>query len=196
MKFLSKRSDSPILLQNLTYQENRPANNKDLKEKLLKEQHDFCAYTEKYIEELDSVEVEHFNSVLKYRDDYYNYYAVIRVPNLYKKDEAYKGAEFFQTLFFQNINQFNIRIRYIDGVYEEINEGDTEAHDLIDFLGFNHPTLDTHRTRHIRRLKNLFQAANSSLEEQLNHFRQNRQELSFITAIEHELELDLTEFTN
>lgn len=196
MKFLSKRSDSTILAQNLTYQKNRPSTNLTLKQLLLEEQKNFCAYTEKYVEELDSVEVEHLNSAKKYNDDYYNYYAVVRVPNLYKKDEAYADASFFESLFFQNAEQFNARIRFIDRMYEEIDESDIEARELIDFLGFNHDSLSRQRNRHVTRLKNRFEEAGYTQEQQLNYFREYPQELSFITAIEHELGLDLSEFTS
>ena len=55
--------------------------------KLLLEQSNFCAYTEKYITGLDSVEVEHFNASIKYNDDYFNYYAVIRSANSGKRLE-------------------------------------------------------------------------------------------------------------
>jgi len=194
MKFLTKRSDSPILQENLTYREKRDANNRRLRDMLLAEQKNFCAYTEKYVEELDSVEVEHFNSAKKYNDDYYNYYAVIRKPNLYKKDEAYANATFFDTLFFQDAAQFNARIRYVDGVYEEIDEKDTEARDLIDFLGFNHPSLTKQRNRYVTRLKNRFEEASYADEQKLNHFRQHPEDLSFITALEYILKLDLAKY--
>ena len=54
---------------------------------MISEQKNFCAYTEKYLKPLDSPEVEHFNSKIKYQDDYYNYYAVLRAANLYKQDD-------------------------------------------------------------------------------------------------------------
>lgn len=85
MKFFGKNPDSEILRENLTYQENRSENNRRIKEILIQEQHNFCAYTEKYFEPMDSVEVEHFDSSIKYIDNYFNYYAVLRKPNLYKK---------------------------------------------------------------------------------------------------------------
>ena len=196
MKFLSKTERSQILNENLTYQEGKSEHNRKIKELLLTEQKNFCAYSEKYIQELDSSEVEHFNTSLKYSDDYYNYYAVIRKANLYKKDEEYKGASFFNSLFFQNSDEFNERIQYVKGgIYEEIKEDDQEAIDLIDFLGFNHPDLYTQRIRHIKRLKKSFEDASYSKEQCLEYFRNHHEELSFITAIENELGLDLSEFS-
>ena len=194
MKFLAKRSDSGVLSENLTYKRGRDENNRRLRKMLLAEQKNFCAYTEKYVEALDTVEVEHFNSAKKYNDDYYNYYAVIRNSNQYKKDEAYRDASFFNTLFFQDSTQFNARIRYVDGVYEEIDENDAEARDLIDFLGFNHPSLHTQRNRYVTRLKNRFEEAGYTTEQKISHFKQHPEDLSFITAIEYELQMDLSDF--
>ncbi|MEZ4827920.1 MAG: hypothetical protein R3C61_16795 [Bacteroidia bacterium] len=144
---------------------------------------------------MDSVDVEHFDSSLKYEDDYFNYYAVLRKANQYKKDEKYKGASFFENKFFQKREVFDARIRYVEGGdYEEIDLDNTEARDLIDFLGFNHEFLHRDRKNHIRRLKNLFSDANWNREKQIEYFQQNKSELSFITALEVELELDLSAF--
>ena len=143
MKFLSKREDSAILKLGLTYNKNASENNRKLNELLLAEQKNFCAYTEKYIGPLDSVEVEHLNSSKKYNDDYYNYYTVLRKANEYKikKDKKYVGATFFDSLFFQDDTNFRQRVTYADGIYYELNEEDTEAKELIDFLGFNEAPL-------------------------------------------------------
>ena len=135
MKFLSKNKDSDILAEGLVYQENRAENNKKLLELLIYEQNNFCAYTEKYIEGLDATEVEHFNSAIKYDDDYFNYYAVVRKANLYKKDEKYKNSTFFKTLFFQNNEELNTRIKFTNNIYFEINENDNEAKELLVLLG-------------------------------------------------------------
>ena len=129
MKFLTKNPNSDILKNGLVYKKNSSTNNKNLREKLLKEQKQFCAYTEKYIDDLDSLEVEHFNSKIKFNDDYYNYYAVIRQANLSKKDEIYKNTNFFTSLFFQNKEQFDIRIIFEDNIYIETDENDQEAKD-------------------------------------------------------------------
>lgn len=195
MKFLSKTSNSQILQKNLQYKENRATNNKFINELLILEQKNFCAYTEKYFEGLDSSEVEHFDASKKYADDYYNYYAVIRKANLYKKDEQYIGASFFQTLFFHNAENFRQRIQYIKGgTYEETDSNDQEAKDLIDFLDLNHPNLYDQRAKHIKRLKKSFHDASYDQEKCLEYFREYPETLSFITAIEVELGLDLSEF--
>ncbi len=190
MKFLSKTADSNILKQGLTYLSGNAENNAILRNLLLKEQKNFCAYTEKYIDHLDSVEVEHFNSSIKYNDDYYNYYAVLRRANLYKKDEQYKGETFFDNLFFQT--DFESRIQFLSGdlVYEETNPDDTEARNFIDFIGLNYYDVYEDRKNHINRLKDIF----SNPEDLVGYFRKHKEELKFITAIEVEFELDLSEF--
>jgi hypothetical protein len=191
MKFLTKNLQSPIHTEGLTYQKNRGENNAVLRDRLIKEQKYFCAYTEKYIQDLDSVEVEHFDSSKKYQDDYFNYYAVLRKPNLYKKDEKFENHAFFQTLFFHDKTAFDERIKYQDGIYYEVDEADLEARDLIDFLGFNHPSLSNARTKHLNRLNNIFK--NFDDDEKLQYFDKHKEELSFITALEIELGLDFSE---
>ncbi|HMR90325.1 MAG TPA: hypothetical protein PKD51_19320 [Saprospiraceae bacterium] len=196
MKFFSNKDDSIILTNGLVYKENRSTQNLRIKEILIAEQHGFCAYTEKYFEPLDSSEVEHFNSSIKYKDDYYNYYATLRKPNLYKKDEDYKGSSFFQTRFYQNQDLLSQRIAYIKGefVFEEVETNDAEARDFIKFLGLNNHDLLKARQSHCNRLKGIFRLASFSTEDILAYFRTHKNELSFITTLENELGLDLSEF--
>ncbi len=196
MKLLGKTPNSEIIAEGLTYQENRSRNNKRLLELLLSEQRNFCAYTEKYVQGLDSTEVEHFNSAIKYWDDYYNYYAVLRKANEYKikKDNTYRNAGFLDNLFFQNNDDFSRRVHYVDGVYEETDAMDIEAKNFIDFLGFNEHPLYQDRKNHVERLKESFENAGWDSQRCLDYFRTYPNELSFITALEHELGLNLVEF--
>lgn len=192
MKFLSKNNDSKIKNLNLIYKEHDAAGNSELLEYLMEEQKYFCAYTETYFKSLDSVHVEHFNSSIKYKDDYFNYYAVLATANNYKKDEEYKDADFFKSLFFQDKKDFEKRIIYRDGFYLEINEDDIEAMDFIDFIGLNHPKIDSDRSKHIKRLKEIFEAAQYDNAKIQNYFSTYPQELSFITAIEYHFNIDLS----
>jgi len=118
MKFFEKNPASKINQQGLVYKENRSKANAEILKLLLLEQKNFCSYTEKYIQELDACEVEHFDASKKYNDNYLNYYAVIRKANQYKKDAQYAGASFFTNLFFQQPNGFNSRIKFVGGQYE------------------------------------------------------------------------------
>jgi len=193
MKFLTKHSDSTILQEKLVYRNTNPLINKQLKEKLLAEQHHFCAYTEKYIQELDASEVEHFNPALKNNDNYYNYYAVIRNANLYKKDEKYVNAAFFKSLFFQKAGELQKRIKFENGIYIETDKKDQESIDLIDYLGFNHHDLCMQRKRHLNRLAKNFEDAKYSKNQCIEYFKEHREDLSFITAIEVKFQIDLSE---
>lgn len=194
MKFFCKKNNSEILTKGLVYKKNQSANNALIRNILIKEQFNFCAYSEKYIDELDSVEVEHFNSEIKYNDDYYNYYAVLRKPNLWKKDESYTNALFFESLFFQNAENLNNRIKYLKGefLFEEIDVNDTEAKSFLDFLGINNHDLFVVRKNHLKRLEFIF--SNLEQGQKLDYFNNHKSELSFISVIEKELDIDLSVF--
>jgi hypothetical protein len=196
MKFLIKSSNSPILLAGMNYREKATTNNKRLRLQLLREQKNFCAYTEKYITEIDTTAVDHCDSSKKYSDDYYNYYTVIAWANNAKKDEQYAGASFFDNLFFQNPVLLNQRIFFSkeENKYVPRDKEDKEVKDFIDFLGFNHHDLFEYRRKHIGRLKTAF--AGLSKEEIIEELREDLQEdpeqLNFITAIEAEFDIDLS----
>ncbi len=192
MKFLAKSDKSAILAEAMTYKEGSTSKNRKLRVRLLAEQHGFCAYTERYVE-LHTVEVEHFTSSKKGHDDYYNYYAVIRDANARKmvRDDAFQDASIHENRFFQRAGGFEERIRFVDGGYEEIDPDDQEACDLITLLGLNDAKLFRARSKHVRRIRNWFDLAGLSEEEQLSYFTMDPEELSFITALEHDLGLDL-----
>jgi hypothetical protein len=184
MRFLAKRADSKILASGITYRENSAANNLKLKNGLIAEQRGFCAYTEKYLTPLESAEVEHFNSAIKYKDDYFNYYAVIRTANLYKQDEKYKNASFFTSLFFQKSGELKARIGFESNIYFELDENDLEAREFIDFLNLNHPKLSEERKNHLSKLRDVFNGYDN--DKILAHFMKYPDDLSFITAVEKE----------
>ncbi len=123
-----KKCRFPNHLDNLTYQ--KGVSNAVLKLRLLNEQKNFCAYTEKYIESgIDADEVEHFNPGIKYSDDYFNYYTTLRSANQRKisKYKEHRNAGFFKHTFLSKYEEFNARIKYEDFVYESTNEEDNEA---------------------------------------------------------------------
>ncbi len=196
MKFLFKTVDSKILSNGIIYKKNNSANNAALKDLLIKEQKNFCAYTERFIDPTSSAEVEHFNPAKKYNDDYYNYYAVLRYANLHKLkfEKKYANASFFDNLFFQDKEAFTNRFRFENGEYKSVNENDEEAIGLIEYLGFNSFALTQHRSDHIKRLKNTLQ--NFPREEWDEYFATFPSELSFATAIESAFTIDLSEIIN
>jgi len=198
MKFLTKSENSSILKEELVYKRNAAQNNALLKEKLFAEQKGFCAYTERFVE-LKACEVEHFNHTLKYNDNYYNYYCVLREANLRKKSKENQTVTNSISLFFQNPVQFNQRIRYNKDFkeYEVVNDNDNEADTLIDLLGFNDFELKTRRINHIKRLHKNKDDSNYTTHEFIEYLREFKQDnLSFITAIEIEFDIDLSLIIN
>lgn len=194
MKFLSKHKDSEILDEALVYKSK--TDNSRLRFKLLDEQKNFCAYTEKYISKIDSTDVGHFNPSIKDKDDYYNYYTTLRYANEQKisKYEIYKNSNFFKSLFFQNEVEFKRRIFYDDFEYQITDENDKEADDFKNYLGLNDDYLYSERMQHIERLKSTI--GSFSNEEKLVYFKKNKNDLSYPTAIEHEFHIDLSEIIN
>lgn len=194
MKFLAKNNDSEIYLENLTYSSG--SDNSELRLRLLNEQKNFCAYTEKYISGIDSAEVEHFDPSKKNNDDYYNYYTTIRWANQRKigKYNEHQNSTFFTSKFFQNTADFNSRIKYDGFVYEVVHDDDEDAKNLIDYLGFNDDYLLGIRIRHIQRLQETLESF--SMEEKLKYFRKYKEDLSYVTAIEKELNINLSEIIN
>ena len=191
MKFLSKNNTSEIFINELVYRSKK--DNSSLNLKLLIEQKNFCAYTEKYIQGNDSTEVEHFNPSLKESDDYYNYYAAVTTANKYKK---YKGASFFENLFFQNEVELKKRISFSNNIFFEIDEADIEARDFIDFLGLNHPKLYEERSSHVLIMKSCFSSPDYTIEKIKEHFILYKSHLSFITALNAAFNYDFMELLN
>ncbi len=191
MKFLSKRADSKIL-QNCMRYSNNPSKNKELKEALLEEQKGFCAYTEKYIDHLESVDIEHFNSSLKNtnEDGYYNYYAVLHKVNINKLDEKYSDAKFHETLFFQNKDVLDSRIFISDDMlYMVTDSEDIEAKDFVDFLMLNSNSLYEARKKHISFLSDMLKQLGD--QKFLDLFKRHKSTMSYISVIENKFNLNL-----
>lgn len=193
MKFLSKSKASVILAEGFVYKENSSKNNERLKKMLVAEQKGYCAYTEKYLQPMDSVEVEHLDATKKYADDYYNYYAVIRNANLYKQDKKYRGASFLESLFFHDAVAVSERIGFSKNVFYELDENDAEARDFIDFLNLNHPALSGQRATHLALLQSTFNDGRYNEESIINYFKKHPEQLSFVTALEAGLGIQLFE---
>ena len=186
MRYLNKSNESQILQQGWRYatSHHRPK----IREELLKrEQKGFCAYTEKYIvQEMDSPEIEHFDERLKNTadDSYWNWYAVIRRANQIKMKK--KIADFLPILQPYDTS-LPSRVRYENGAFRPVNNNDTEAANLIEFLGWNDPTLANYREKTVRRLKdmhrNFFSGDDAAF---LDYIKENPENLSFITVLEAE----------
>ncbi len=82
------------------------------------------------------------------------------------------------------------RIHYEGGIFKCVNDGDKEAENLIDFLGFNKYEVSEDRRRHISRIKQL--RLWKTEPEFFDYLKEHRQELSYATALEKELGYSIT----
>ncbi len=164
--------------------------NRTLRAALLDAQRGYCAYTEKRVDALDTCAVEHFDPRKKGDDDWFNWYATLQSANQRKRrhDRALANAPFFESRFFQKV-EGAARIRYVRGrgLYKAVDPADVEARELIEYLGLNDPTLHDVRRRHVKRVRDTL--ARIAQSEWIEWFREHPEDLSFITAIEVELEL-------
>jgi hypothetical protein len=191
MKFLRKNDNSNILEENLNY--NTQSQRKRLKELLLSEQFGFCAYSERFALNTDSIHIEHFDPRLKNKniDNYNNWYAVLAWMNEHKP----KNIEPYLPILQPSSPNLNERIIYKNGEYKAIDKGDIEAKNLIKFLGLNKYELYKDRLNHIARIKSIKESYEN--EEDFYHILANdKSNLSFITAIESELDLNLSHLLN
>lgn len=187
MEFLRKNADSEVIKQKLFYkkQSDRPK----IREILLKEQLGFCAYSEKYIVENETVDIEHFDDRIKdtNEDSYYNWYVCLTCMNR-SKSEIAKNLP----VLHPSNNEIKNRIYYEDNQYYPSNKLDLDAINLIKFLGFNRPELSIDRQNHINKIKFLKKVLSN--EELDTLLYKNLTELSFPTALKAELGIDYKTF--
>lgn len=185
MKYLIKKPDSEILCQELSYQ--KQSNRTKIRQILKAEQVGFCAYSERFIHETDAVDIEHFDPRLKNTeaDNYHNWFAVLSKINGYKP----RKIEPFLPIATPNSEVLKQKLQYEDGIYKSVNENDTEINNLIKLLKLNKHEIYIDRQNHVERIKILKSLCNDEEEflEQLK-FKEN---LSFATALEVELDLEL-----
>jgi hypothetical protein len=204
MKFLPKSENSNVLQTGLIYKKGQSKNNANLLTVLLEEQKGFCAYTEEVLLENSLCpEVEHFDPAKKYADDYYNYYVVSKYANKRKmkldRSGFFSKALFYDSLFFQNLETLKNRVGYGEGIYYEIDAADMEAAGFIEYIGLNDPFIKKKRDNAIRRIRRDI-AENATQEEIISYFKQelaeSRETISFITAIEQEFNINLSDIIN
>ncbi len=192
MRFLLKGNQHIInQIQNngLSYEHNRNT----LRDLLLREQKNFCAYTEWYFEKTASPEIEHFDNCKKgtKQDNYYNWYVVKRWSNAHKPDIG----DYLPIMEPSNSAVFT-KIEYSDNqfIIKDKNDRDyTKLDNLLKFIGCNKIEVATDRQNHIDKLKTIMELYETKEEFKNNYLKKHRQDLSFITAIQYELDLDLTD---
>lgn len=191
MKFLKKNNDSEVLEEGLNYR--NPSQRIRIREVLLIEQSGFCAYSERYALNTDSIHIDHFDPRFKNTEDdnYNNWYAVFGWMNEHKP----KNIEPFLPILSPSSIELNDRIEYVEGEFKETNTTDIEAKNLIKFLGLNRYELYNDRQNHISRIKSIRDMCEND-EEFLEVISNNLTYLSFLTALEIELEMNLTHLLN
>ena len=148
MRQIHKKTNSPI--KDLIYETGKISNNKKIRDELLKEQHNICAYTETYLGRTSSHPIEHFNPILKgtSKDGYHNYFICKDQWNNEKGSITRWNK--FQPILQPTTNDFNARIIFIDGNFHATQE-DLPANNLIQYLKLNDFGLSKNRQRYIER---------------------------------------------
>ena len=185
MRYLTKKNDSTLITEGLSY--DTQSQRLRIKELLISEQLGFCAYSERYLRKTDAVDIEHFDGRIKATSDdsYFNWYAVLRWMNSHKPKKL--DARFIPFLS-PSASDLQERIRYEGGIFV-CNKEDIEAENLIKYLGFNNPKLVADREKHVTRITFL----KTQLEEGFEgYLATHKEELSFISALEIELNLNLS----
>jgi hypothetical protein len=177
MNFLLKAHSDVALHSDLIY----PRDRDRAIEILLGLQKGFCAYSERFLKPLDSVELEHFDPRKKNTDDdgFSNWHAVIRWMNAHKARTIAK----YEPL--PNLSDWMpTRVWYEGGLFC-CSEDDHEAINLIHFLGVNRREVFDERKKHIDRLRNMREKV--GVDMLIEIFAEYPDQLSFPTAIEAEL---------
>lgn len=189
MRFLNKREDSSILEQDLHY--SKSSNRGLIREILKNEQSGFCAYSERYLKNTDSVDIEHFDGRLKgtEADGYLNWYSTLSWLNTHKP----KKIDPYLPILHPSSKDLKARIKYDNGsgAYVPVNPTDQEAINLIAYLGFNKYELVEDRNKHISRIKELLILCNEDKAILKQILIADKDYLSFATALEAEFDIQV-----
>ena len=161
----------------------------ELRKGLLQEQHGFCAYSEEFVKQSDSCNIEHFYPKTENpskEDDYMNLYATRSWLDEHKP----KKIAPYLPILNPSSTDLHDRIDYEAGIFKCVKEGDVEAQHLIDFLGFNKYEVSLDRRNHISRIRQVI-ALNEEWKTDKSSFweflKAHKFWLSYATALEKEL---------
>ncbi|MEM8642512.1 MAG: hypothetical protein AAGG51_27385 [Cyanobacteria bacterium P01_G01_bin.54] len=185
MQFLEKSDQSKILQAQWTY--SKKGDVPKIRAELLNEQQGFCAYSEAYINEIDSPEVDHFDGNLKYtsEDGYWNWYAVKRWMNQHKS----RSIKDFQPLLCPYAPDLKQRIKYESGEFLPINPSDEAAKNLIAYLLWNSPKLVNVRRKQVKRIRQIYSFYSDDREGFYQDLLSDPDNLSFFSALQAEFDL-------
>ncbi len=157
MKRIIKNHNSQIITSNLSY---KKSNNTELSKLLLKEQKNFCAYTEEYIGINDAADIEHFNPNLKFtpNDSYHNWFMVKHKPNNLKR------TNWIEPVLHPSSEDFEERLIYFDGYFLH-KPNDVETKNLIELLNLNNEIFVKNRKKYIERRKERIKEKNIPVKD-------------------------------
>jgi uncharacterized protein (TIGR02646 family) len=191
MQYLNKNPNSEAI--NLKY--TNVSDRLKIKEILLhNEQKGFCAYTERFVKNTDSVHIEHFFPKAEYHnkvDDYQNWYVVMAWINENRPKKLVSQTETFLPILMPYEQSVSERITYKNGEFVAVNEADIEAENLIKFLSLNHFMLYKDRNAHVDYIK-ILRSFCSNEEEFFELLKSDKDNLSFATALKYELGIDVS----
>lgn len=182
MRFLRKSAAELESLRFLSYA--RKADRDAARGHLVVLQRGYCAYSERYLKPLDSVEIEHFDPRLKHteRDGIANWHAVLRWMNAHKA----RIIEPYLPLPATDDDSLDRRIRYERGEFT-CDPADHEARHLIEFLGVNRPEVVHERNNHVSRVRRLRDLCERHGDDFVSLLVDSPEDLSFSSALEAEL---------
>lgn len=184
MKRIIKNSNSVIFQKNIKY---KKGNNKELSLILLKEQKNFCAYTEEFVGINDAVDIEHFNPNIKFTDEdsYHNWFMVKHKPNNLKR------TNYIEPILHPTNEDFERRLIYFEGIFLHRPE-DIETKNLIELLNLNETKFVENRIRYIKRRKERIDEGKISINEYFQEKIDNDVEsIKYLRAIQEEFKIDV-----
>jgi len=182
MRRIIKNSNSEVILNNIKY---KKGDNKKLSSILLKEQKNFCAYTEEYIGINDAADIEHFNPNLKFKpnDSYHNWFMVKHKPNNLKR------TNWFEPILHPSSEDFEERLIYFDGYFLH-NPDDIETKNLIELLNLNNEIFVKNRKKYIERRKERIKEKNISAKDYFQEkFNMEIESIKYLRAIQEEFNI-------
>ncbi len=189
MRKQHKLTDSPIIKNSWQY----PKHRTEIREQLLSEQHNLCAYTETYLAgRTDKKEIEHFNPILRNTDkDGYENWFLVKAQWNNEKGSKKRWLDHKPPFLHPTDKDFEDRIIYVDGEYL-CRPDDEEADKLIRFLKLDDIGLTEERKNYIARRKDAITQRGidaSTYFEELLVKEPNR--VYFIRAIEEEFKIKI-----
>lgn len=179
MRFLLKPDGVPVAFAGLRYGPDSAA----IRENLMRVQQNFCAYSEKHLQNLDSVDIEHFDPRIKgtAEDGFRNWYAALGKINGRRRRRVLPEELFPDP----GTADIQARIKYEDGQFQAVDPLDEEIESLIRFIRANDELTLSHRAAHVSRIADIRKwKTQAELHEYL---LKHPAELSFPSALESEL---------